>query len=191
MVGSGYGSGSARLPVEKILAVVLQLCHPRVPTVWMFQLHCFALPVIHGFVSINSCSIYGHKFQWSLVSRFLLLLHVHTVQNINCGHTYRRFFVFVYSFLSFIQECVVRMYRYAKMWPPGKGNTVLIFVEGMISDRVRGPCCYFIGSRACFLFKCFTIIGGVGSVWGPGCLCVGPTWRGRWPTTWRLSRSWR
>ncbi len=36
-------------------------------------MHCFALPVIHGFVSINSCSISGRKFQWSLVARFVKL----------------------------------------------------------------------------------------------------------------------
>lgn len=33
------------------------------------MLHSFALPVIHGFVSINSCSISGRKFQWALVAR--------------------------------------------------------------------------------------------------------------------------
>ncbi|XP_023337807.1 phosphatidylinositide phosphatase SAC1 [Eurytemora carolleeae] len=33
------------------------------------KLHCYALPVIHGFVSINSCSISGHRFIWSIISR--------------------------------------------------------------------------------------------------------------------------
>jgi len=33
------------------------------------KLHSYALPVIHGFVSINPCSISGHKFNWTIISR--------------------------------------------------------------------------------------------------------------------------
>jgi len=33
------------------------------------KMHCYALPVIHGFVSSNPCTISGHKFIWSIISR--------------------------------------------------------------------------------------------------------------------------
>lgn len=33
------------------------------------KLHSYALPVIHGFVSVNPFAISGHRFTWSIVSR--------------------------------------------------------------------------------------------------------------------------
>eukprot|EP00088_Acartia_fossae_P049587 TRINITY_DN5474_c0_g1_i2.p1 TRINITY_DN5474_c0_g1~~TRINITY_DN5474_c0_g1_i2.p1 ORF type:complete len:593 (+),score=84.96 TRINITY_DN5474_c0_g1_i2:28-1806(+) len=43
--------------------------HLLKPLISNSKMHCYALPVIHGFVSSNPCTISGHKFIWSIISR--------------------------------------------------------------------------------------------------------------------------
>jgi len=43
--------------------------HLLKPFLSNIRMHCYALPIIHGFVCCNPCSISGHKFNWSIISR--------------------------------------------------------------------------------------------------------------------------